>query len=181
VDLGGGDFAMSLSYYYEFTAPAATPATELEVFLREVEQTAKALEFNPTTVLNVPFDTAERREFASRLGGSFTLQDDRLKGISIPESGQLRDHNHVTGECRLIPQHGVVLVVTDKQGCEACFGFFKFPDHVIDIHGAILADTNLEGRWWFRDFIDSPDPRYRKIMEQFKAWGFVHTVKDEFA
>jgi hypothetical protein len=52
---------------------------------------------------------------------------------------------------------------------------------VIDIHGSILADTNLEGRWWFRDFVDSPDPRYRKIVEQFKARGFVHTVKDEFA
>ena len=172
---------MSLSYYYEFTAPAATPAPELEVFLREVEQLAQSLGFNPTTVLNVPFETPERREFASRLGGSFTLQDDRLKGISIPESGQLRDHNPISGECRLIPQHGVVLVVTEKQGCEACFGFFKFPDHVIDIHGAILADTNLEGRWWFRDFVDSPDPRYREIMEQFKARGFVHTAKDEFA
>ena len=172
---------MSLSYYYEFTAPAATPAAELEVFLREVEQLAKSLGFNPTTVLNEPFDTPERREFASRLGGSFTLQDDRLKGISIPNSGQLRDHDLVTGECRLFPSHGVVLVVTDKQSCEACFGFFKFPEHVSDIHGAIIANTGLEGRWWFRDFVSSPDPRYREIVSRFKARGFVHTVKDEFA
>ena len=172
---------MSLSFYYEFGAPAEMSAAHLEEFLRDVERDAKFIGFKPTMVLNVPFDTPSRREFASRLGGSFTLQDDRLKGISIPASAQLRDHDPVTGECRLFPHRGVVLVVTDKQGCEACFGFFKFPDHVIDIHGAILADTNLEGRWWFRDFVDSPDPRYRKIVEQFKARGFVHIVKDEFA
>jgi hypothetical protein len=48
---------MSLSYYYEFTAPAASPAGELEEFLRGVEQLAKSLGFAPTTVLNVLFDT----------------------------------------------------------------------------------------------------------------------------
>ena len=42
---------MSLSYYYEFTAPAATTAGELEEFLRGVEQLAKSLGFAPTTVL----------------------------------------------------------------------------------------------------------------------------------
>ena len=34
---------MSLSYYYEFTAPAATPAAELEAFLLEVQQLAQWL------------------------------------------------------------------------------------------------------------------------------------------
>jgi hypothetical protein len=48
---------MSLSFYYEFTAPATTPAEELEAFLREVEHEAKSLGFKPTVVLNVPFDT----------------------------------------------------------------------------------------------------------------------------
>ena len=172
---------MSLSFYYEFGAPAEMSAAHLEEFLCDVERDAKFIGFKPTMVLNVPFDTPSRREFASRLGGSFTLQDDRLKGISIPNSGQLRDHDLVTGECRLFPSHGVVLVVTDKQSCEACFGFFKFPEHVSDIHGAIIANTGLEGRWWFRDFVSSPDPRYREIVSRFKARGFVHTVKDEFA
>src|SRR6185295_15544273 len=107
---------MGLSYYYEFTAPSDTPAEKLEEFLRDVERSAKSLGFEPTTVLNVPFDTPERRQFASRLGGSFTLQDKRLKGVAVPAPGQLRDHDPVSGECRLIPQHGVVLVVTDEEG-----------------------------------------------------------------
>ena len=76
---------MSLSYYYEFTAPADTPATKLEAFLHDVESTAKSLGFNPTVVLNVSFDTQEQRQFATRLAASFTLQDDRLKGIAIPQ------------------------------------------------------------------------------------------------
>ena len=118
---------MGLSFFYEFTAPAATPASELETFLRDVEREAKALGFEPTTVLNVPFNTPSRREFANRLGGNFTLQDERLKGIAIPAPGQLRSHDPESGECRLFPEHGVVLVVTDERGCEACFGFFKFP------------------------------------------------------
>ena len=172
---------MGLSFFYEFTAPATTPASELEIFLRDVEGEAKALGFNPTTVLNVPFDTPARREFANRLGGNFTLQDERLKGLAIPAPGQLRSHDPESGECRLFPQHGVVLVVTDERGCEACFGFFQFPEHVIDINGDILADTGLQDRWWFRDFVDSPDPRYRTIVARFQERGYVRSMRDEFA
>ena len=98
---------MSLSFYYEFTAPASTPASELEAFLREVEGEAKALGFDPTSVLNVPFDTPERREFANRLGGHFTLQDERLKGVAMPAPGQLRNHDPESGECRLLGLPGI--------------------------------------------------------------------------
>lgn len=171
---------MGLSFYYEFTAAADTPPAKLEEFLREVEGAAKSLGFEPTTVLNVPFDTPERRQFAHSLGASFALQDERLKGIAIPAPDQLRDHDPVSGECRLIPERGVVLVVTDEQGCEASFGFFKFPEHVIDMHGAVLADTGLECRWWFRDFVDSPDPRFRDIVNRFERAGYVENVRDEF-
>ena len=171
---------MGLSFYYEFTAPAGTSALELETFLRDVEREAKALGFNPTTVLNVPFDTPERREFANRLGGNFTLQDERLKGFPIPAQGQLRNHDPESAQCRLFPERAIVLVVTDERGCESCFGFFKFPKYITDIHGAILADTGLQGRWWFRDFVDSADPRYRTIVAKFCERGFVQTVKDEF-
>jgi len=172
---------MGLSFFYEFTAPAETPASELEAFLHDVQREAQSLGFDPTIVLNVPFDTPERREFANRLGGNFTLQDDRLKGIAMPAPGQLRDHDRESGECRLFPERAVVLVVTDERGCEACFGFFQFPEHVTDMNGAILADTGLEGRWWFRDFVNSPDPRYRAIVKRFDERGFVRVVKDEFA
>ena len=171
---------MGLSFFYEFTAPADTSASELETFLRDVEREAKSLGFNPTIVLNVPFDTPERREFANRLGGNFALQDERLKGAAIPVPGQLRIHDPESGECRLFPDRGVVLVVTDERGCESCFGFFQFPEHIIDIHGAILANTGLEGRWRFRDFVDSPDSRYRVIVAKFSERGFARSVKDEF-
>lgn len=172
---------MGFSFCYEFTAPGDTPAPELATFLRDVEQDAKSLGFNPTIVLNVPFDTPERREFANRLGGNFTLQDERLKGVAIPAPGQLRNHDSESGRCRLFPKHGVVLVVTDEQRCEVCFGFFQFPEHVTDIHDAILANSVLEGRWWFRDFVDSPDSRYRTIVKGFEERGFVRVFKDEFA
>jgi hypothetical protein len=172
---------MSLSFYYEFTAPAITTAAELEAFLHAVQKLAQSLGFDPTSVLNVPFDTPERREFANRLSGHFTLQDERLKGVAIPAPGQLRNHDPESGECRLFPERAVVLVVTDGQGCESCFGFFKYPEHITDIHGAILADTSLEGRWWFRDFVDSPDSRYRAIVAKFQEREFVRSVKDEFA
>ena len=171
---------MSLSFYYEFTAPAETSAGELEEFLKGVEQLAVSLGFSPTTVLNVPFDSRERRDFSRRLGGNFFVQDERLKGVVLPADGLVRDHDPISGECRLIPQHGVVLVVTDQHGCEACFGFFKFPELVIDIHGAILGATGLEGRWWFRDFVDSPDPRYRKIVQRFAEGGYVNSESEEF-
>lgn len=172
---------MGLSYYYEFTAPANTPADDLEAFLHDVDRQARLLGFEPTTVLNVPFDTSERRQLAHRLGASFAIQDERLKGIAVPEPNQLRDHDPISGECRVNPERGVVLVVTDEQGCEACFGFFQFPEHIIDIHGAVLAATRLERRWWFRDFVDSPDSRYRAIVATFEERGFVKAVKDDFA
>lgn len=171
---------MSLSYYYEFTAPADTPASKLEDFLREVEKEAKSLGFKPTTVLNVPFDTTERRAFSYQIGGKMTLQDERLKGIALPAPGQLRNHDPISGECRLLASHGVLLVLTDEQGCEVCFGFFQFPEHVLDIHGATLAASGLGGCWWFRDFVDSPDPRYRTIVAKFSERGFVRSVNDEF-
>ena len=172
---------MGLSFFYEFTAPSEMPASKLEAFLNDVQRGAQSLGFDPTIVLNVPFDTPERREFANRLGGNFTLQDERLKGFAVPAPGQLRDHDPESGECRLFPHHGVVLVVTDERGCEACFGFFKFPEHITDIHGAVLAETRLEGRWWFLDFMDSPDPRYRAIVAKFGERGSVRTLNDEFA
>jgi hypothetical protein len=172
---------MGLSYYYEFMAPAAAQAEQLEAFLQGVAQLAKGLGFRPIEVLNVPFDTTERRDFARRLGGSFTVQDERLKGVALPAEGQVRDHDPISGECRLIPEHGVVLVLTDERGCESCFGFFRYAKAVKDIHGRTLAETGLAGRWNFKDFVDSPDPRFRAIIRQFSEAGFLQRERDEFA
>ena len=172
---------MGLSYYYEFTAPATADADELETFLRGVEQDSRSLGFDPVTVLNVPFDTPERQEFSRRLGGSLTVQDERLQGIALPVSGLVRDHDPVSGECRVFPEHGVVLVVMDERGCETCFGFFRFPQHILDIHGNVLAKIGLDGAWSFRDFVDSPDARFRRLVQRFAMGGFLKSEKDEFA
>ena len=172
---------MSLSYYYEFIAPASTTAEELEEFLRDVERLAKSLGFAPTLVLNVPFDTPERRDFSRRLGGGFNVQDECLKGGVVPAAGQLRDHDPIAGEGQMVPEHGIVLVVTDETGAESCFGFFKFPERVVDTNDRTLAETGLGESWWFRDFVDSPDPRYRQIVERFWDAGYVKRMHDEFA
>ena len=108
---------------------------------------AKSLGFAPTTVLNIPFDTAERREFARRVGGGFSREDDLLKDLALPREGQIRDHDPASGSCRLIPEHGVILVVTDEASCETCFGFFRFPAEIVDIHGRSLISTGLDGAY----------------------------------
>jgi hypothetical protein len=172
---------MGLSFYYEFTAPATTPASELETFLLEVQQFAKSLGFDSTTVLNVPFDTPERREFSKRLGGSMYAEDERLKGIAIPRKDQIRNHDPISGTARLIPEHGVVLVVTDEHRCETVFGFMQYPRQVTDIHGAVLAEPERGKAWAFRDFVDTPDPRYRQIVAKFRERGFVRKENDECA
>ena len=60
------------------------------------------------------------------------------------------------------------------------FGFLQFPERVIDVHGGILAESGLGKAWAFRDFINSPDPRYRTIVAKFQERGFVRSVRDEF-
>ena len=109
------------------------------------------------------------------------MHDERLKGIAFPAAGKVRDHDLIAGTCRVIPEHGVILVVTDERGCESCFGLFKFPERIVGINGGVLANTGLDGRWWFRDFVDSPDPRYRRIVQRFADAGYTASVSDEFA
>jgi len=84
---------MGLSFRYEFTAPTTTTVAELESFMHEVQQLAQSLGFDPTSVLDVPFDTPERREFANRLGERITMEGEWRKGVAIPAPGQLRHHN----------------------------------------------------------------------------------------
>ena len=107
---------MGVSIFYECTAPANTPASELEPFLHDVEHEAKSPGFDQT-------DTPERREFANRLGGNFMLQDERLKGVAMPATPSRSRIRRV----QIIPPHGVVLVVIDVRGCEACFGVLPTP------------------------------------------------------
>jgi hypothetical protein len=63
---------MGLSFYYEFMASVTTTARELETFLRGVEQFAQTLGFEPTLVLDVPFDTPERRPSPASSAGAIS-------------------------------------------------------------------------------------------------------------
>jgi hypothetical protein len=163
---------MGLHLNFEFTAPAETGAHKLEAFLQ--------MGFDPSTVLNVPFDTPERRAFASRLGGSLWIEDERLKA-HVPREGHATRHDPHTGGCRVVPIRGVVLVVTEKGGAESCFGFMQYPNIVADRSGKTLAETGLGGRWSFSDFVSTPDPRYRRIVEMFREAGYVQEVHDDYA
>lgn len=172
---------MGLTYHYKFTAPATATAEELESFLRKVEQEAQKLGFKPTTVLNVSFDTPERREFSRRLSPGFSVQDERLKGVALPLKEHVREYNRISGECLLVPEKGVLLVVTDEKGCETCFGFLRFPAQIKDINGKVLAKTGFGDCWAFQEFIKTPDKRFRQIVKMFADAGHVELESDDYA
>lgn len=172
---------MGLSYFFSFSAPAQTKAADLERFLKTVERKAKTMGFEPTMVLDAAFDTPERQEFARRLVTGYPVEDDRLKGVALPASGTLWHHDQTNGTARVIPSRAVVLVLTDEQHCETIFGFFKYPKVVPDVNGRTLAETGLDDRWISRDFVDSPDARFRKIVAMFANAGFLESEKDEYA
>ena len=171
---------MSLSYYFTLTSSATKTAEELASFLKQVEQEAQRMSFRPTVVLNVHFDTAERRQFARRLTTGFAIEDERLKGVALPADAAVWEHNPHDGSCHLLPTRGALLVVTDENGCETVFGFFQYAEAVKDIHGRTLAETGLSGRWHLSSFVDSPDPRFREVVRLFAEGGFVEREKDEF-
>ena len=172
---------MGLSYYFSFTAPARTKPGDLETFLKSVEVEAKKMGFNPTLVLNAVFDTSERKEFARRLVTGYPIEDERLKGVALPAPGMVWNHDQQHGTARVIPNMAVVLVLTDERRCETIFGFFKYPEDIMDIHGKPIAKTGLKNRWISRDFVDSPDPRFREIVRLFANAGYVESEKDEFS
>jgi hypothetical protein len=172
---------MGLTYHYKFTAPASVSAKELESFLKKAEKEAVTLRFKPTTVLNVCFDTPERREFSRRLGPGFSVQDERLKGVALPLKAHLREHDQNNGEGLLVPEKGVVLVVTDEQGREICFGFMRYPRQVKDINGQVLAETGFGDRWAFQEFVKTPDQRFRRIVKLFTEAGYLESERDDYA
>jgi len=171
---------MGLSYYYTLVAPATASAEDLTAFLKGVEKQAQRLGFEPTLVLNATFDTPERCRFARRLTTGFFIEDERLKGVALPANAAVWEHDPHGGTCHLLPTNGVVLVVTDEQGCETLFGFFQYPERVKDVHGHTLAETGLAGRWHLSQFVDSPDTRFREIVRLFTKAGFLESEKDEF-
>ena len=132
-------------------------------------------------VLDAAFDTPERQKFARQLTTGLRLESDKLKGVLLLRDGQVQSHDPVHGSCRVMPRRGVVLVVMDAQKCETVFGFFQFPATLKDLNGKDVVETGAGNRWTYRNFLDSPDPRYRQIVKRFTKAGYTEFEKDEFA
>jgi hypothetical protein len=172
---------MGLSHEVRFKAPGKTSAAKFEAFLKTVEAEARTMGFNPTHVLNGPFDTPERKEFARRLTHGLPLQSDRLQGLAMPAEGQLWTHRMDDGGARVIPKRGVVLIVTDEHGTEIVLGIFRYPAKLLDINGRAICETGAGDVWMMHDFLVGPDPRYRQLVKIFREAGYVACEKDEFA
>ncbi len=171
---------MVLTYHFEFKAPATETAENLERFLREVEKEAQAMGFGPTMVLNVAFDSTERKQFARRLTTGLPVEDVRLRQADVPDDSRVWHLDTANGTCRVPPSSGAVLAVTDEGGREAIFGFLRFPESVRDTNGKIVAETGLGKAWYFQDHVKSGDPRFRKIVRKFAQAGYLKEEPDEF-
>jgi hypothetical protein len=171
---------MGLTYHFAFKAPESKRPGDLVSFLRSVEEEAKKVGFEPTMVLNAVFDTMERKQFSRRLTTGFPVEDARLKGADLPDDSRVWHLNTAGGTCRVPPSSGVVLVVTNELGQETVMGFFRFPERIEDTKGRVVAETGLGGAWYFRDFVNSPDPRYRALVKRFRDAGYLDSELDEF-
>lgn len=171
---------MGLSYHFKFRAPKSKRPEELVSFLRSVEEEAKKMGFEPTMVLNAVFDTMERKQFSRRLTTGLAVEDARLKGADVPDDSRVWHLDTTGGTCRVPPSRGVVLVMTNERGAETVMGFFRFPERIEDTKGSVVAETGLGGAWYFRDFVDSPDPRYRALAKKFAEAGYLESERDEF-
>jgi len=170
---------MGLTYHFSFTAPAASTPAKLQAFLQNVEGDARLMGFHPTVVVAGPYDTPQRREFARRVARGLMVEDDRLRNVKFAKETCWNFSNE-SGYCRLAPEYGVVLVVTDERGCETVFGFFRYPSVIRDEAGREVMPVPGRGAWTSGDCLKSPDPRYRSIVRRFAAAGYLASELDEF-
>ena len=170
---------MGLTYHFSFAAPATVMAEDLAAFLEDVEGDARLMGFHPTTVVNGPFDRPERRDFARRVARGLVVENGRLRGVEFsPET--CWNYDPGTGYCRLAPEHGVLLVVTDEQAHETVFGFFRYPRVVRDRAGREIMPVPGDGAWVSGNFVNSPDQRYRAVVRRFATAGYLASAIDEF-
>ena len=172
---------MGLTFRFTFTAPATTTAAELEKFLKSVESDAQAMAFKPTQLFQATFDTKERRDFARRIRTMYRLTDDRLTGVVLPSEKQVWRFDSNSGDCWILPEQAVVLVVTDERQMETVFAFALYSETLNDMNGRPLVKIPVGGRWYFSDFVQTPDPRYRKLVNWFTEAGYLESVSDDFS
>lgn len=170
---------MSLTYHFSFAAPAAVPASELVAFLQDLECDAQLMGFHPTMVVDGPFDSPERREFARRVARGLVVEDPRLRGLDFPRE-TCWNYGEGTGYCRLAPEHGVLLVLTDAQARETVFGFFRYPRVIRNRAGREIMPVPGDGAWVSGNFVNSPDHRYRALVRRVADAGYLASEIDEF-
>jgi hypothetical protein len=170
---------MGLTYHFSFAAPATTRPEELEALLQIIEGDSRLMGFHPTTVVNGPFDTPERREVARRVARGLVVEDERLRGVEFAKE-TCWNFGDGTGYCRLAPEHGVLLVITDERNREIVFGFFRYPRVIRDRNGREIMPVPGDGDWTFADCVKSPDQRYRAIVRRFATAGYLVSELDEF-
>ena len=146
--------------------------TRLEDFLHEVEGDAKAMGFDPVLVLNAAFDTRSSRSLCVSERQACGWKATNSRAPCCCATGRFGAMIPVHGSCRVIPRRGLILVVTNDQKFETVFGFFQFPPTLKDLNGKDVVKTGIGYRWTHRDLVDSPDPRYRRIVKRFTECGY---------
>ena len=158
---------MGLNFSFKLSAAQTVTAAELKRFLKSVETDAKTMGFEPTDVFVAEFKTQEQIEFARSIHVLFPIRDEKLKGVTLLSPEQVLDYQPSIGRCRVLPQQAVVLLVTDERKNETVFAFARYPKTLVDLNGRVLVEIPFGGCWHFEDFIQSPDPRFRKIIKRF--------------
>jgi hypothetical protein len=171
---------MGLDYTFTLAATAKTSATVLQDFLKLVEVDAQGMGFQPTFVFSATFATQEQRDFARRIGILVPITDEKLRGVVLPSKDQVLNFDPIEGRCRVLPKSAVVLVITDERQNESVFAFVRYPETIDDVNGKPLVKMPYGKRWHFLGMIQSPDPRYRKIVKRFAEAGYVQGERDEF-
>ena len=71
-------------------------------------------------------------------------------------------------------------MLTDEHAVETIFGFFQYPETVLDQGGSIVAESGLSRKWCFQNWIKTPDPRFRAIVKEFALAGYVASECDDY-
>lgn len=172
---------MGLSYHFKIHAPSSTPVEKLVESLRRIEVEAQSMGFDPTLVVNALFDSSEEKEFARRLTSGLRIQDDRLVGEGLLLDDSVWDYGPDSGVCRIIPEQAIVLIVTDEDHVEYCFGFFRYPSEIMVAGKPISLPRETIDGWIQAESLKSSDARLRKILLMLREDGFVKEEVDEFA
>lgn len=172
---------MGLTYHFSFRATGELTSGILAGFLREVETEARSLGFSPTFLLDGPFDTTERLQFARRLTTGLPLEDPRLQHAKLAKQRGIWFHHPESGTCRVAPIYGVILILTDERKNESTLGFFRYPTEIVDDdHQTVMTIPN-SADWMFSEFLKTPDPRFRILVRRFAEAGYLALEHDDYS